>query len=53
MFDENWEYDFFLDNMDGNAQCTVCYRTLCRNSFVFFIKTFMSLTMDFLITLKG
>ena len=26
MFDENWEYDIFMENMDGNDQCIVCYR---------------------------
>ena len=43
---------FFLENVDGNAQCILCYRTLCRNSFFFFCKT-TRLVMDFLTTSKG
>ena len=36
MFDENWEYNFFIENMDGNAKCIVC---LGQNySFFFLVK---------------
>ena len=33
--------------MYGNAQCIVCYRTLCRNSFFFLQKDITRLAMYF------
>ena len=38
--------------MDGKAQCIVCYRTLCRNSF-FFIKRHYEASHGFLDNIKG
>jgi len=31
MFDLNWENKlFFIENMDGNAQCLLCHYVACR-----------------------
>lgn len=33
MFDDNWEIDyFFIENMEGEAQCMICYSVISKKT---------------------
>ena len=54
MFDENWKYDFFIENMDGNAQCIVLYIVIALYVvMLFFIKRHYEASHVFFDSIKG